>query len=446
MNRRNIRATLCVLAIACAALTVAAAAWSTTSKKVTITVNGLPPKTEAAARANFLRDVSNFQQLHPNIKVVPHEGFMDPATFAARLAGGQLENVFYVYFTDPAGLIDRHQVADITKAAKSFPVIQQIRPTLLSIFSDPSGKHLYGLPTGNYSLGLLYNRSLFQKAGLDPNKPPTTWDAVRTDAKKIAALGNNTVGYGEYSKSNTGGWHFTAEMYSLGGRVATLQGGKWKASFNNAIGHQVLNQLHAMRWDDNSMGSKQFLEWADLLNMMGAGTLGMQIGALDNITFMVNQLKANISNYGFGVIPGGKGTLEGGAGYMFNKKDSPDQIKAGLTWLIYNQDNPDRIAINNQIAADAGQPVGLPEPNLWTGAAEKKWVAATKKYSNVPTANYSTFLNGMKNVKLVPEPPNAQQIYAVLDPVMQQVLTNKNANINQLLSDAESQVNTILAS
>ena len=35
---------------------------------------------------------------------------MDPQTFPAKLAGGQLEDVFYVYFTDPASLIAKRQV------------------------------------------------------------------------------------------------------------------------------------------------------------------------------------------------------------------------------------------------------------------------------------------------------------------------------------------------
>ena len=42
---------------------------------------------------------------------------------------------------------------------------------------------------------LLYNKDLFKKAGLDPNKPPTTVGEIVADAKKIRALGGNTYGY-----------------------------------------------------------------------------------------------------------------------------------------------------------------------------------------------------------------------------------------------------------
>jgi multiple sugar transport system substrate-binding protein len=445
MSSGRTRRSLIVVALALVVgLVAAAASTAHGTASVTITVNGLPPKTDPVNRATFLRDVATFEQLHPTINVVPKEGFMDPQTFQARLAGGQLENVFYVYFTDPANLIAKHQVADITPYLKGFPIVKQVKPTIMRVFSDAKG-HVYGLPKSNYSLGMVYNRTLFQQAGLDPNSPPKTWADVRTYAKKIAALGNGIAGYGDYSKSNTGGWHFTAELYSLGGAIATKQGGRWKAAFNTPLGKQVLQQLHAMRWDDNSMGSRQLLEWADLLQMMASGKLGMYVATSDNIPTIVNSFKGNLSDYGLGPIPTGKGTLAGGDGYVFNRKNTPAQNKAGLAFLTFKFVNPNRIAADNRVAADAGLPVGLPEPNMWIGAAEKKWATATKAFANVPAKNYQPFISGMAKVPLKVEPPSAQQIYAVLDTVMQQVLTNKDANIDSLLSDAESQVNSILA-
>ena len=134
--------------------------------KVTITVNGRPPQTQAFERKIFDEDVQAFEAAHPDIHIVPKEGFMDPKTFAAKLAGGQLEDVYYVYFTDPAQLIARHQAADITDYLAGVPHLSALQPQLLDIFKDSKGR-LYGLPTANYSMGLLYNRALFRQAGLD---------------------------------------------------------------------------------------------------------------------------------------------------------------------------------------------------------------------------------------------------------------------------------------
>jgi ABC-type glycerol-3-phosphate transport system substrate-binding protein len=437
--------TLLVLAVA---LPTAACSDSTedasANGKTKITVNGLPPATEVANHPRFLDDVAEFERQNPTIDIDAHEGKMDPQTFSARLAGGQLEDVFYVYFTDPAGLIAKRQVADITPYAKDLTITQQLKPELLRVFSDDKG-NIYGLPAKNYSMGLLYNRALFTKAGLDPNQPPTTWEQVRTAAKKISDLGDGVVGYGDYSKSNTGGWHFAAELYSLGGQVATKNGDAWKASFNNDLGRRVLRQLKDMRWTDNSMGSRQLLEWADLLSMMGSGKLGMYLATGDNLPTIVDQYHGNYADYGLGVIPGGKGTLAGGEGYMFNAKASPAKIKAGLKWLEFKFTSPERSAKDIVFDAENKRPVGLPEPSLWKDEAAKPQQDAISQHANVPRENYASFVTGNASVPLRLEPPNAQQLYAVLDVAMQKVLTDSNADLDALLKDAEKQINTILA-
>jgi ABC-type glycerol-3-phosphate transport system substrate-binding protein len=411
---------------------------------VTLVVNGLPPATEKANHDRFLANVAAFEKANPTIKIDAREGKMDPQTFPAKLAGGQLEDVFYVYFTDPASLIAKRQVSDISKYLKDYPVTAEIKPDVLKVFQDDKGG-TYGLPYKNYSMGLLYNRDVFTKAGLDPNTPPATWADVRTAAKKIAGLGNGYIGYGDYSKSNTGGWHFTTEIYSLGGDIATNDGGTWKAAFNSDKGKQVLQNLKDMRWTDNSMGQKQLLEWADLLQQMGSGKLGMYLATADNIPTIVNQYKGNYKTYGLGSIPDTQGTLGGGEGYMFKAGLSADKIQAGLKWLTFWFTSPDKIADENKWSSENKLPVGLPEPAIYTGAAAEKQAAADKQYANVPQENYAPFVANMAKIPVKFEPPNAQQIYAVLDVAMQKVLTDKNANIDQLLSDAETQVNSILA-
>ncbi len=412
---------------------------------VTITVNNLPPATEKIPRQNFLDDVAAFEKANPTIKIDAKEGKMDPATFSAKLAGGQLENAFYVYFTDPAGLIARRQAADITPYLKDFPDIQQIKPNLLDVFGDGKGK-TYGLPEGNYTMGLVYSRVLFQQAGLDPNKPPATWDEVREYAKKIAALGGGVNGYGDYSKNNTGGWHFTAEMYTRGGDVAAKGAdGKWTAAFNNDTGKAILQQLKDMRFVDKSMGEKQLLEWADLLQQMGAGRLGMYLATADNIPTIVSQYQGKAEDYGFGPVPGGQGALGGGGGYMFSPRSTPAQIKAAMAWVMFKHANPARIAFGKERDAKNKQPVGLPEPNIFTGAAGEAYDAANKKFANVPTKNFAPFVAASANIPLKVEPPEAQKIYAALDPAMAAVLTKPDADVNKLLADAEKQVNGILA-
>jgi multiple sugar transport system substrate-binding protein len=412
--------------------------------KVVVSVNGQPPQTQAFDRKIFDEDVAEFEAANPDIDIQPHEGFMDPKTFSAKLAGGQLEDVFYAYFTDPAQLIARKQAADITDYVKDVPNYSSIRQELRDVFA--ANGRVYGVPTANYSMGLVYNRELFTKAGLDPDQPPKTWDDVREAAKKITALGDNKVGFAEYSKNNQGGWHFTAWMYSVGGKIARQDGDKWVADFNNDKGREVLQHLKDMRWTDNTMGEKQLLVIEDVQQMMGAGQLGMYLAAPDNVPTLVNQFKGDYANYGVTGIPDGKGTLIGGEGYMLNPKATPEKIKAGLKWIQWKYVNPDRFELNLKRYKDQGQPIGLPVPpvaDIYTGEPKAKQTQLKESMATVPVKNFQSYVDANPTGQI--EPPAAQQLYAILDNVMQAVLTNRDADISQLLSDAEAKVNPVLA-
>ncbi|MEW2497594.1 extracellular solute-binding protein [Streptomyces nodosus] len=411
---------------------------------VTITVNGMPPKTQPVDRKYFEEDVKAFEKTHPKIRIDAREGQMDPQTFSAKLAGGQLEDVYYVYFTDPAGLIQRGQGADITPYVKSMAYYDDVKPEFLKVFTGPDGK-MYGLPNGQYSLGLVYNRDLFKKAGLDPDRPPATWEEVRQAAKKISALGDGTVGYADYSKNNQGGWHFTSWVYSMGGDIAVRKDGRWKAAFDSEAGRNTLRMLHDMRWTDDTMGSRQLLQIDDVQKMMGAGKLGMYMAGPDNIPTIVKQFERKYEEYGVAAMPGGRATLGGGNGFMFNPKASPEKIKAGIEWVQWKYLNPERTALEDKRASGNGVPIGLPLDRLFTGQAGAEQDAAHARYSNVPQGNYKPFVEGNARLEQKVEPPNAQQIYTVLDGVMQAVLTKKDADPDKLLSEAAKKVDGILA-
>ncbi|MFF0965350.1 ABC transporter substrate-binding protein [Streptomyces sp. NPDC003703] len=411
--------------------------------KTRITVNCQPPKSARTDRTFFDEDVASFEKQNPDIDVVAHDAFPceDPKTFDAKLAGGQMEDVFYTYFTDVRHVVATGQAADLTpyvKELKSYPTLSKQLRDIYTV----DGK-VYGIPRTGYSMGLIYNRKLFEKAGLDPDKPPTTWAEVRADAKRIAALGGGTVGYADYSAQNQGGWHFTAELYSQGGDVVSADGKK--AGVDTPAGHAVLQNLHDMRWTDDSMGSKQLLVINDAQQMMGSGKLGMYLSAPDNIPILVKEKGGNYKDLALAPMPGGQGTLVGGDGYMFSKKDTPAQIRAGLKWLDHMFLTPGKGFLGDYARAKKHDaPVGLPEPRLFTGAADATDQQVKKANANVPVENYRAFLDGNRSLTLKVEPPSAQQIYSVLDGVVSAVLTKKDADIDQLLKEASGKIDGIL--
>jgi phage gp29-like protein len=91
------------------------------------------------------------------------------------------------------------------------------------------------------------------------------------------------------------------------------------------------------------------------------------------------------------------------------------------------------------------QPVGVPALPIFDKATYDESQTWIKDYINVPTAQMTSFTSKIFDQQLVNEPvAHTQDLYAALDPVVQAVLTDKNANIDALLDAANKQVQTIL--
>ena len=85
-------------------------------------------------------------------------------------------------------------VADVlTDAGVKFDKSQYL-PGIVAYYSKPDGTMLY-FPYNSSSPILYYNKDIFQKAGLDVNNPPKTWNEVWEAAKKIKASGAAPCGF-----------------------------------------------------------------------------------------------------------------------------------------------------------------------------------------------------------------------------------------------------------
>jgi ABC-type glycerol-3-phosphate transport system substrate-binding protein len=420
------------------------------SGPVSITVNCAPPSTEPPQYKEWNEDVATFEKQNPNITI--HSEYaaqcIVPATFTAMLDAGTEPNVFGGYFTDLNQILDAGQAADITPYVNSstVPNWNDIQPGVKK--SITAGTTIYGLPAQNYTQGLVYNRTLFQQAGLNPDQPPTTWAQVEADAKAITKLGNGIFGFGDYSANNNGGWHFTSYMDALGGQMVTNSANGPQASFNNANGQAILEALHQMRFVDHSMSPTQQLAWGALQKQMAAGKLGMYIAAPDDVYgVIVPQDGGNINDIGMGPLPSLSGTpsgsLSGGNAFFFAKKDTPAQIAAGIKWVNFQDETIGQGQFNYARSKADGVAVGFPEPEFFTGAAAQAQKTLENANATINTSYYAPFLNA--NEVGDGEPLDAQAIYKTLDATMLAVLTQQNANIPALLATATTQANQILS-
>jgi multiple sugar transport system substrate-binding protein len=113
------------------------------------------------------------------------------------------------------------QCAEITEEDLGFPFSQFFPQALLSLRKHgASAGALYGVPTNNETLLLLYNKSLFRNAGLDPEKPPATW-AELADYSKTIHDKTGAYGFGLCAQQNYGDtpFRFMPVAWAYGGQI-----------------------------------------------------------------------------------------------------------------------------------------------------------------------------------------------------------------------------------
>lgn len=419
---------------------------------VTITVGALRPGATQEAVDALNLQISEFSAEYPWITVEPAEYNWTAPTFTAALAAGTLPDVFTIPFTDGKGLIAQHQIVNINDRVATMPYIGKFNPNVLVNGQDTDGK-IWALPTQAYGMSLTYNRTLFKAAGLDPDKPPTTWDEVRADAKAIADK-TGMAGYAEMATSNTGGWQLTTATYANGGRMETVGAdGKVTATLNNDATKAALTYLKALRWEDDSMGATFDYDWGSINQAFAAGQIGMFTGGSDLYTAMVQNNNLNPDDYGVATIPLASspdaGVLGGGTLVAVNVVTTDAQRDAAVDWIdfYYMQ----KLLTQEGALADAqalkanNQPVGVPSLPIFEKATYDESQVWIKDLINVPTAQMTAFTSKIFDQPLVTEPVvHTQDLYAALDPVVQAVLTDKNADIDALLDAANTQVQAIL--
>ncbi|QEO14117.1 sugar ABC transporter substrate-binding protein [Agromyces intestinalis] len=404
------------------------------------------------AIAAFEERAAQFEKQNPDITIESVEYTWDGTTFAAALAGGTLPDVFTIPFTDGRGLIANEQLADISKLVAELPYAGDFNQNVAVAGQAADGSQ-WAVPIAAYGQGLHYNRTLFEQAGLDPDQPPTTWDEVRADAKQIADA-TGVAGYAQMTSSNTGGWILTTLDYALGGRLEQVDGDEVTSTIDTPEMTKVLEMVKTMRWEDNSMGANFLYDWGSINQAFASGQIGMYVSGGGNYGNLFTQNQMNPDDYGLTVLPladsADAGVLGGGTLAVVSANATEAEQAAGVKWIdfYYMQKLADEDAAVTaaKTTAESGAPVGAPEMPIFdeaTYAESQRWIA---DYVNVPLAQMTSFTDHIFEQPLLPEPGHhTQEVYAILDPVIQAVLTDQNADIAELLADAEQQAQQILA-
>ncbi|MEZ4869698.1 MAG: extracellular solute-binding protein [Caldilineaceae bacterium] len=94
---------------------------------------------------------------------------------------------------------------------------------------DAYDRHV--IPTAACGTVLVYNKRLFEEAGLDPDTPPTTWDEFIEAAK--ATTKSDSAGMTQAGFVPAGEWPGLSQIYQLGGNIIEGEGEAMRAIFDS---------------------------------------------------------------------------------------------------------------------------------------------------------------------------------------------------------------------
>jgi multiple sugar transport system substrate-binding protein len=128
---------------------------------------------------------------HVALTIIPNDNYLTKVGAAAgsrSLPDILASDVVYTPNYTKQGLFQ-----DISADVKALPFFSSIAKSHVDVASY-QGK-IYAVPHKLDSSVLFYNKDLFKKAGLDPEKPPANFAEILADARKITALGNGITGF-----------------------------------------------------------------------------------------------------------------------------------------------------------------------------------------------------------------------------------------------------------
>lgn len=420
----------------------------TGGRKVSVEVGNWPSKANAAVVEKYEGWKNGFEEKYPDINIATGNTYTyDAKTFNAKAAAGQLPAFLDVYFTEVDSIRKSGYSCDITQNLKENGLLDKINPDLLPLLGGDKGE-ISSLPISAYAQGLLINKSLFTKAGLvnedGSPKIPKTYTELAEYAKIIKEK-TGVAGFVMPTIDNCGGWIFMNIAWSYGVNFEEQQeDGTWKATFDTPEFKKALQYIYDLRWKQNAWSDEKVLDNAGCQRVFGTGQAAMTIGSVPTVEAVVEHYGMNKDDVFMAKVPAGdvgRYSQMGGSVRIFFKGNTYEENDAGIKWLTYQGFTPEitpeiekNIRENYQESLDNGGIV-FPEElfSVWQSedrSTKIKEIAAD--YANVSMENFSDYVDFTGVVIRPEETACCQQLYAVLDGVIQEILTNQAVDIDAL--------------
>jgi multiple sugar transport system substrate-binding protein len=342
----------------------------------------------------------------------------------AGFTAGLSPDVAYEYGSSAAPLARQPKLVDLTDRVKDpafnwndfFPSERQA--------STVNGK-VVGVPALVDNLSLVYNKTLFDQAGVALPTADWSWDDFRAAATRLTKPGTKNYGWAYVNDgSEDTVWRYLAMLWQAGGDL--LNTDNTKPVFDSSAGLAALNQLKQMAVTDKSV----YLDSGNgnYLNLFNSGKIAMLWTGPWDLSSINSDIK-----YGVTLLPGYNGdhqTISGPDLYMmFDHSDArTDASWQFVSWLT----SP---AVHLRFAIDTGD---LPLRQSETELPDYQKFLAKYPADKV-------FVDNLSNVKHIrPNIASYPEISTAIGQMVQSVLLGKQEP-QKALDSARDQVTSALA-
>jgi multiple sugar transport system permease protein len=397
---------------------------------------GIPPKEDTATTSQVRRAVFEaFHRANPDVQVV-NAGGLELAgpqadnMFLMSMAGDRPPDVFYVNFRQYYSFLDQGFCRPLDDLiAQDQSVTERINPTVRKVLTSYDG-HLYAIPFFQVAMGLYYRKDFFREVGLDPNRPPKTWDEFYAYARKLTTRGR----FG-FSFTTPPGYLWQNFLYAAGGEVvAPSPTGKWEAKIDSsqaALAVDFYRRLILPQGNEPAVAQNS----PDLRTDIRTGKTAMWLSYTNDV--LLNQSDLPPSVIGMAALPAGPAgrANEVNAGMWAISSQVKDPKKLAACWrFIKFFAGDDAARANTAKCVDLG--IGNLVNPLWLEKFGYRDLLAQVDPSYV-AANRELFSTGH------PEPygRNCQQVYEVLSSALDQARLEPTTPSRDILRDAAREMN-----
>ena len=285
--------------------------------------------------------IAEFQKANPDIKVkAVYAGNYDDTRVKAlaALKANQPVQLSVLFSIDVFELIDQDVIVpfdDFATSAEDKQWLASFYPALMAN-SKAKGK-IWGIPFQRSTIVLYHNKDAFKEVGLDPNKPPATWNEMVAAAQKLTkrdASGNVTRWGLHIPSTGYPYWMFQALCIQNGQELMNQDGNK--TNFDHP---DVVEALQF--WRDLAAKKKVMpegtIDWGTLRQKFLEGATAMMWHTTGNLTAVKEGAKFD---FGVSMLPANKrrGSPTGGGNFYIFKKASAEERKAALKFIKFMTD------------------------------------------------------------------------------------------------------------